>query len=170
MQGTIGEIRGFAGNFPPRDWAFCEGQLLAISSNTALFSIIGTTYGGDGRTTMQLPDLRGRMMIGPGNGSGLPPYQRGQKGGNYETYLSVSNLPAHNHIVDPGYANSPSQIDPANGFPANVGQPVYGSTKSGNMGNATVGMTGNNIGFSNMPPFQAIYWIICLFGIYPSRN
>lgn len=168
--GYLGEIRAFAGNFPPRNWAFCDGQLLAISQYNALFSILGTRFGGDGRTTFGLPELRGRTIISPGTGPGLPTYQEGAKGGNYETTFSVSNLPAHNHIVDPGYADTPDNNDPNGRYPANVGQPVYGSAKSGNMGDAAVSNTGGNVPFSNMMPYQSIYYIICISGLFPSRS
>lgn len=98
----LGEISMFAGNFPPRGWAFCNGQLLPISSNQALFSILGTTYGGDGRTTFALPDLRGRAPVHSGNGSagpGLPSVREGQKWGSDTTTLSSANLPSHSHVL-----------------------------------------------------------------------
>ncbi len=100
MEGTIGEVRMVAYNWAPRAWALCQGQLLAISSNTALFSILGTTYGGDGRTTFALPDLRGRVPIQEGTGAGLPTYRLGQRGGQEEVSLSVLNLPVHSHVMD----------------------------------------------------------------------
>lgn len=99
QEGFLGEIKMFGGNFAPRTWAFCEGQLLAIASNQALFSILGTIYGGDGRTTFALPDFRGRVSIHRGSGPGLPSYSQGQKGGTATTTLSVSNLPVHNHTI-----------------------------------------------------------------------
>lgn len=95
----IGEIILFAGNFAPRGWAFCDGQLLPISQNTALFSILGTTYGGDGRTTFGLPDLRGRVPIHEGTGAGLPGYYLGSRGGEYAHLLSVAEMPSHSHNV-----------------------------------------------------------------------
>ena len=97
MEPTLGEVRMFAGNFAPRAWALCEGQLLAINSNQALFSILGTTYGGDGRTSFGLPDLRGRGPISPGTGPGLPSYREGQRGGATTNVLNVTQIPAHNH-------------------------------------------------------------------------
>lgn len=169
MQGTIGEIRGFAGNFAPQYWAFCAGQELSINSFPSAYSILGTRFGGNGITTFGVPDFRGRSMIGPGQGPGLPFYTEGQKGGYYEIQLSIQNLPSHNHTVNPGYADTPSQNNPSGAFPANVGQSVYGSTKSGNMGEATVGNTGGNQAFNNMPPYTACYYIICLEGTYPTR-
>ena len=97
MEPLLGQIIMFGGNFAPRGWAFCDGQLLPIAQNTALSSILGTTYGGDGRTTFGLPDLRGRVPMGGGHGPGLSPRSLGQKGGNETTTLTVSNLPPHNH-------------------------------------------------------------------------
>lgn len=99
QEGFIGEIKMFGGNFAPRSWAFCEGQLLSIASNTALFSILGTTYGGDGRTTFGLPDFRGRVSIHQGTGPGLPTYRLGAKGGSPTTTLNILNMPAHNHTI-----------------------------------------------------------------------
>ena len=99
MEPFIGQIMMFSGNFAPRGWAFCDGQLLAIAQNSALFSIVGTTYGGDGRTTFGLPDLRGRTPVHQGNGPGLPPVSLGQKGGAASTTLIVQNLPAHTHAA-----------------------------------------------------------------------
>eukprot|EP01060_Flectonema_neradi_P035489 TRINITY_DN6545_c1_g1_i1.p1 TRINITY_DN6545_c1_g1~~TRINITY_DN6545_c1_g1_i1.p1 ORF type:complete len:137 (+),score=29.09 TRINITY_DN6545_c1_g1_i1:32-412(+) len=97
VEGMLGEVRLFAGNFAPRSWAFCDGQLLPIAQNTALFSILGTTYGGDGVTTFALPDLRGRVPLGPRNGPGLSYRQLGQKGGEENHQLSVSEMPNHSH-------------------------------------------------------------------------
>src|SRR3954466_13993392 len=98
----IGQISLFGGNFAPRGWAFCNGQLLAISQNTALFSILGTTYGGNGQTTFALPNLRGRMAIGAGTGPGLGAVQLGEQGGTSSVTLTLSNLPAHAHTI-PGF-------------------------------------------------------------------
>src|SRR5687768_993649 len=99
MEGFIGEIRLFAPNFAPRDWALCNGQLLPINQNQALFSILGTTYGGDGRTTFALPDLRGRSAIGAGSGPGLSSYTLGQQTGSPTTLLSANQLPSHTHAI-----------------------------------------------------------------------
>ena len=180
----IGEVRMFAGNFAPRTWAFCEGQLLPISSNTALFSIIGTIYGGDGRTTFALPDLRGRVPIGPGNGPGLSSRREGQKGGSENNTLNITQLPSHNHAAAVKVSSGDSTISQAtNG--ASIGTP------GGNSGRAFVptlgynnqtaditlsqtsvvmGNTGGNQSVNNMQPWLACYYIICLQGVFPSRN
>ncbi|MCG8476540.1 MAG: tail fiber protein, partial [Cytophagales bacterium] len=99
MKGIVGEIRLFGGNFAPRNWAFCEGQLLSISQNSSLFSIVGTTYGGDGRTTFALPDLRGRSAVHAGTGAGLTTRTLGQRLGNEHITLTVQQLPSHNHTL-----------------------------------------------------------------------
>lgn len=99
MEGTIGEIRGFGGNFAPRNWAFCNGQLIAINQNQALFSIIGTIYGGDGRTTFALPDLRGRAPLSSGTGPGLSPRPLGQRSGTEIVTLTTNQMPSHNHYL-----------------------------------------------------------------------
>ena len=167
----------FGGNFAPRGWAFCDGQLLAISSNTALFSILGTTYGGDGRTTFGLPDLRGRVAIHPGNGPGLPNYRLGQKGGNNLTTLTGANLAPHTHtgrIVASGDAantNDPTEnalaLAEAYSDQFDVGDPNL-KTKAGT-GDIDPG-GGSNQSFSNQPPYQGVNFIIALVGIFPSRN
>ncbi len=99
MEGTIGEIRGFGGNFAPRTWAFCEGQLLSIAQHTALFSSLGTTYGGDGRTTFALPDLRGRVPISAGTGPGLSTHKLGARSGTETVTLNVLQIPSHFHTA-----------------------------------------------------------------------
>lgn len=172
MEGYLASIIGFGSNFAPRAWATCSGQLLPIAQNTALFSLLGTIYGGDGRTTFALPDLRGRAPISAGTGPGLSTYREGQRGGVETVTLTVSQIPSHNHVVYPGYSNTPGQVSPANHYPANLGAPnaVYGATKSGNMGAATVGNTGGSQWHTNMQPYLTIYWIICTQGLFPSRS
>ncbi len=163
MDGMIGEIRMFGANWAPRNWALCEGQLLAISSNTALFSILGTTYGGDGRTTFALPDLRGRVAIGPGHGPGLSDYRIGQKGGTEHVTLNTTNLPNHNHNAQVPTAEEADEFGSAD---------AVQKIKSNNPGNvsATVQNNGGNIPFNITQPYTAVNFIICLYGIYPSRS
>lgn len=171
----IGQITMFGGNFAPRSWAFCDGQLLSISSNTALFSILGTTFGGDGRTTFGLPDLRGRVTIHPGNGAGLTSRRLGEKGGAETTTLNVSNLPPHSHTGTIKAKNGqPDESNPAGGYPGTLtnGTEGYAETTNGNMAPDVVQTdnTGGNVAHNNVQPFQCVNYIIALVGIFPSRN
>uniref|UniRef100_UPI004047EBD5 phage tail protein n=2 Tax=Roseivirga sp. TaxID=1964215 RepID=UPI004047EBD5 len=195
MEGYIGEIRGFAGNFAPRTWAFCEGQLLAISSNTALFSILGTIYGGDGQTTFALPDLRGRVMIGSGQGPGLSDYREGQRGGYETVALTTSQIPSHNHSATMQGATASIPASSGSGTtdiptptvhlargvttvnfaptPTNMYAAGTDTTLGGPIsisGSPTIGNTGGNQSHENRQPYLAINWIICQLGIFPSRN
>jgi microcystin-dependent protein len=178
QEGFIGEIRMFAGNFAPRSWALCEGQLLSIAQNTALFSILGTIYGGDGRTTFALPDLRGRAPISSGNGPGLPSYRVGQRSGAATTHLTILNLPSHSHnsIVNIPISGDDATTDEGGGLLSTTdGAKVYGGAAGGsnyNGGNTqvTVGNTGGSQAIDNMQPYLAVNYIIALFGVYPSRS
>ena len=168
----IAEIVMFGGNFAPRSWAFCDGQLLAISQNTALFSLLGTTYGGDGRTTFGLPDMRGRVPIGPRNGPGLSNYNIGQNGGVETVALNTTQIPSHSHAMR-GTQDAGDSSDPISRYPAaqNVGgRPVnsYNTTNLGDMGNTT--SVGGSLAHENRQPFLAINFIIAMQGIFPSRN
>lgn len=171
QEGMIGEVKMFAGNFAPRNWALCEGQLLAISSNEALFSILGTTYGGDGRTTFALPDLRGRVAIQPGNGPGLPTYNLGQKGGSYQNILTINNMPSHNHGVKVNVNTGPGEEPTSTLVIANHSAAF---TENPTAGSVLGGVVENNVGASspvnNMQPYLAVNYIICLQGTFPSRN
>jgi microcystin-dependent protein len=173
-EGFIGEIRMFAGNFAPRGWALCEGQLLPISQNQALFSILGTTYGGDGRTTFALPDMRGRVVAGTGRGSGLTDRRLGQKFGSENNTLNTTQLPSHNHssaiqaVSDVGNTN-----DPTGNYFANTGlfDNEYRSTGTVvNMRSGTTGNQGSSQPVNNVQPTIVINYIICLQGIFPSRS
>jgi len=177
QEGFIGEIRMFAGNFAPRGWAFCEGQLLPISQNTALFSILGTTYGGDGRTTFALPDMRGRVSIHPGTGPGLTTKRLGERGGQETVTLNINQIPSHNHSATLTlYADSSvaTTDNPQNMFPArNAGStPQYGDSANTTLaeGVVTVSNSGGSQPHSIMQPFVTVNYIICLQGIFPSRN
>ncbi|WP_299209575.1 tail fiber protein [uncultured Dokdonia sp.] len=180
MNPFIGEIVMFGGNFAPRQWAFCDGQLLAISSNTALFSILGTTYGGDGRTTFALPDLRGRVPIHPGHGPGLSTYRLGEQGGKEQEVLTIATMPTHNHIAasdTTGHVGDNNNEDEPDGNFVGTGQifssaAAAGSTLSGAAVTTanTMSNTGSGQGFSIVEPFGTANYIIALFGVYPSRN
>jgi len=169
MDPFLGQVIMFAGNFAPRGWAFCEGQLLSISSNTALFSILGTTYGGDGRTTFGLPDLRGRGPIGVGTGPGLPTVRQGERLGNATTTLSVANLPQAN-ILLPSSSDDASSDEPAGLAPALTETNSYASPSAGEYAaNGSIQGAGNQ-SFSNTPPSLGMYYIIALQGTFPSRS
>lgn len=169
----IGEVRIFAGNFAPRGWAFCDGQILSIAQNTALFSILGTTYGGDGRTTFALPDLRGRAAVHPGRGPGLTEVRLGEVKGTETNTLLTNQIPGHNHPVY-GVANSGTEASPAGSYPANTMRldPEYAQTGTPvQMNPQMVGFNQfNNQPVENRQPSLGIRYIIALQGIFPSRN
>jgi microcystin-dependent protein len=176
----LGSIFLFAGNFAPRGYALCQGQLIAISSNAALFSILGTTYGGNGTTTFALPDLRGRAPIGVGQGAGLQPIVLGQSQGVETVTLSANNMPKHNHTIGcDSNANDTTALSPANAFisaQASVGQGGSGVTNfSPGPANATLAATavsqaGASLPFSVQNPCLGITYIIATQGVFPSRN
>jgi len=161
----IGQITLFAGNFAPRGWAFCEGQLLPIAQNTALFSILGTTYGGNGETTFALPDLRGRAPIHHGQGPGLSDRYLGEQGGEETHELTTAELPLHSH---PAGASGGAQTTnrPAGAVPARGG--VYAASQDTTMGGATA--AGGGQPHNTMQPYLALSYIIALEGIFPARN
>jgi microcystin-dependent protein len=198
MEDFIGHILMFGGNFAIRSYATCSGQLMAISSNTALFSIIGTTYGGDGRTTFGLPDFRGRSPIGVGNGPGLESYRWGQRGGVETVTLNVTQMPNHTHFLNNTAPSSSShiQLSTVNGVrsipvagdvpaPANFSagiQPTvvnnFGPPTSPVDGQALPAVdtsklqvlpTGGQRDHENRSPYLAVYFLICMYGIFPSR-
>ena len=167
------EIRIFAGNFAPRGWAFCNGQLLPIAQNTALFSLIGTTYGGDGRTTTALPNLKGRAAMHPGRGPGLTSRRLGQRGGSEMITLSEAQMPNHTHTVQ-GSSDVPDSRQPGNSLPA---QPVgrgaavlYGTANQVSFASSMVTNTGGSQAHNNLQPFLTMTFIIALVGLYPSRS
>jgi microcystin-dependent protein len=172
QEGFIGEIRMFAGNFAPRNWAFCDGQILSIAQNTALFSLLGTTYGGNGQTTFALPDLRGRVAIHPGSGPGLTPRVQGEVGGTETNTLTVAQLPAHNHTVNASTADGDQNV-PTNNLPGNTKalDKEYVSTAANTtMNPSMIGVTGQGQPVNNVQPYGTVNYIICLYGIYPSRD
>jgi microcystin-dependent protein len=169
----IGSIVLFAGNFAPRGWAFCQGQLLSISTNTALFSILGTTYGGNGQTTFALPDLRGRVPMGQGQGPGLTNVTLGEQGGSESVTLMPSQMPMHSHAVACD-TTATGSADPAGAYPGNPGSlsgtELYGSTANGTMAPNMISPAGGSQPFSVQQPYLGLNYIICLEGIFPSRN
>ena len=166
----VGEIRMFAGNFAPRGWALCDGQLLAISTNNALFSLFGTIYGGDGRTTFGLPDMRGRVPLHHGSGPGLSPRSIGQKSGAESETLASTQLPSHTHPLQ-GSTDPATIPDPSGNVFARTSGDAYGSDFSAsNMNGAAVGNRGGNQSHTNLMPFQVVNFIVALVGVYPSRS
>lgn len=168
----VGEIRMFAGNFAPRGWAFCDGQLLAISQNDALFSLLGTIYGGDGRTTYGIPDLRGRIPIHAGSGPGLSPRRLGAKAGVEKVTLTVNQLTSHTHAAN-GSTAVANETDPANdrvtGQTGTFDLYQSGSPSAAMASQAITGVGGSQ-SHTNLMPALCIHFIIALVGIYPSRH
>ena len=170
----VGEIRMFAGNFAPAGWMLCQGQTIPISENETLFNLIGTTYGGDGQSTFQLPDLQGRLPIHMGSGAGTT-WTIGQKGGVESVTLTNSTIPQHNH-VPVGYQPSPvapgSAVSPQNNFFAVAnGFNPYGDMTAGfqtNMNPAALSTEGGSQPHDNMSPFLCINFIISMFGVFPT--
>ncbi|WP_052123410.1 phage tail protein [Flavobacterium beibuense] len=180
MEGTMAEIRLFAPNFAPKNWSYCAGQTLAISSNTALFSLIGTIYGGDGRTTFKLPDFRSRVPVGAGpSNTGITAYTMGQVSGTATVTASVANLPAHIHSGILNYALPAYSDEGDTATPTGAGLAAASGLFSTNPPNAslyppsahiTIEDNGGGASFSIMQPYLSINYIICVQGIYPSRN
>jgi microcystin-dependent protein len=191
MEPFLSQILIWPPNFAPQGWAFCAGQILPISQYTALFSLLGTTYGGDGRTTFALPDLRSRVPLGAGQGTGLSNYDLGSLGGLESVQLSAGALPSHTHSASPnlsvqmpavggvGTTNAPSpSVSPAaptdaGRNPLNIYSNQSAATTLGKptvSGSVTIGATGNGQAHENRQPFLALNYIIALQGIFPSRN
>ena len=166
----IGEIRMFAGNFAPRSWAFCDGQLLAVSQNDALFSLFGTIYGGDGRTTFGLPDLRGRIPLHQGTGPGLSNRRIGQKSGAETHTLSVNELPSHSHVLSASTSPAGDQDPTGNVTATSTSTNLYGNNTARTMRDDAVANAGGSQAHANVMPFLCVNFIVALFGIYPSRN
>lgn len=169
----LAQVMLFAGNFAPRGWAFCNGQILSIAQNTALFSLLGTTYGGNGQTTFALPDLRGRAPISPGQGPGLSPIVLGQVGGTETVTLITNQIPAHNHpvLADPNTAGEASPAGNIWAAEAVGATAVYSTgTPTAPMKAGAIGLTGGSQPHDNRSPYLGLNYIIALEGIYPPRN
>lgn len=173
MDGYVGEIRLFAADFEPQDWAFCHGQILSIADYYSLFDVIGTTYGGDGITTFALPDYRGRAPVGFGSGNSLSAYTLGQQTGLPTNTLTTNHIPVHNHTINGSIAASASTqaadsyYPVGNYFASGDSTAKYDTQHDGvTMNyNTVLNTTGNDTPFNNMMPFQAIHYIICLWGL-----
>lgn len=196
MEPYLASLLLFAGNFAIRGWATCSGQIIGIAQNTALFSLIGTTYGGNGQTTFALPDLRGRAPIGQGQGPGLPTYTLGQVGGMISTTLTIANMPMHNHPADAGTlvatpsastAAATTKTPAAGMVPATLpsigsgpsATPVNGYAAQDNTttlapgkvsGSVNVGIAGGSQPFSILNPYLVMNYLIATEGVFPSRN
>lgn len=169
----IGEIKMFGGNFAPSGYAKCDGQLLSISQNSALFSLLGTYYGGDGRTTFGLPDFRGRVPMNSGQGAGLSNRPLGEKSGSETNTLTSANLPSHTHPVSPpANASEGQRVEPDSNYPAAGEEPTkpYAPGTDTNLATFDTGASGNNTPVNNVQPYQVVTFIIALVGIYPSRS
>ncbi|RZK26107.1 MAG: phage tail protein [Flavobacterium sp.] len=180
MEGTMSEIRMFAGDFAPKTWAFCAGQLLAVNTNQALFSLLGATYGGDGRNTFALPNLCGRVPVGTGvTDRGINPYNLGQADGTNAVTVLAQNMPAHNHnmatngIYLSAYSETGDVDSPSGAYLASIDglyshQPA--DTFLGKVDcNVAVGVTGGSQPMPIQQPYLGMNYIICLTGLYPTR-
>jgi microcystin-dependent protein len=156
-------------NFAPRGWAFCQGQILPIAQNTALFSLLGTTYGGNGQTTFALPDLRSRVPLNSGQGPGLSLYDLGEQTGTESVTLTVNTLPGHTHTFAPSCSSQAASSSKPSGLVPSAGG-SYNNAPDGTMGAGTTGATGGTQPVPIIQPILALNFCIALEGIFPSRN
>lgn len=165
----LGEIRLFAGNFAPKGWALCNGQLLPLRQYTALFSLLGTYYGGDGKTTFALPDLQGRVPIGQGSGAGLTPREVGEAGGEPAVSLLTTEMPLHTHLANCSSQQSSSQPEGAYWGSTGRGANAYAATPASSLSVLAAQPTGGSQAHNNLQPFLGMTFIIAMEGIFPSR-
>lgn len=179
MEGYIGEVRLFAGNFAPGGWAFCDGSSQSIAVYTAAYSILGTTFGGDGQTTFNLPDLRGRVAVGTGTGQGLQNIVLGQAAGTENVTLTTAQMPGHTHAASatisfPAYSDAGDSGSPSGNILAGLTGAYSTQAADTHVAPAattgTTSIVGSNVPFSILQPVLAANYIICLEGIFPSRN
>jgi microcystin-dependent protein len=169
----VAEIRIFAGNFAPKGWALCDGQLLPISQNTALFSLLGTTYGGDGKSTFALPDMQGNAPMQQGQGAGLSLRDLGETGGEQTVTLLQTEMPAHPHTAQGGGGSD--STSPVSHAWSTLGTtrtppPLYHTASNAQMNPFSLSITGGNLPHNNMPPFLGLTFIIALQGVFPPRG
>jgi microcystin-dependent protein len=173
MEDYIGTISLFAGNYAPLNWAICDGRILTIQQNPALFSILGSTYGGDGKTTFALPDLRGRVPVGVGQSPGLTNRELGKTGGEEAVALTIAQIPSHTHTYNALSGNRESK-DPSGNFLGITPGAWYAQKNPGDtllpMNAETVSMAGGGQPHNNMPPFVGMNYIICVKGLFPQRS
>jgi microcystin-dependent protein len=180
MEGVMAVVTMVAYDFAPKNWAYCNGQLLPIAQNQALFSLLGTTYGGNGVQTFALPNLQGRIPVGIGQGNGLSNYTLGEVTGVEAATMSINNMPPHTHNgninVTPKGGNSADDSNAAGNWPGQVtngyaSAPTVGTTMQGpNVISTTIGASGGNQPFSLLSPYLALNYVICMYGLFPSRN
>jgi microcystin-dependent protein len=172
MTAYVGEIRMFAGNFEPQGWAFCNGQTLPISENDVLFNLIGTTYGGDGQSTFNLPNLQGRVPVHMGTGRDGTPYQISQLAGAEQVTLTVQQMPSHTHPLMASTAGGTAATPQGNVLASPGGgiQLYYEGQTTGAMNTGAIGGAGGSQPHDNTQPFLCINFIISLFGVYPSQS
>ena len=161
----LGEIRAFSFSFPPKGWALCNGQALPINQYTALFSILGTTYGGNGTTNFSLPNLQGRIPYHASNG-----YVQGQVGGEENHTLLATEMPLHNHQVNASSDAGPDQGSPFNTLWVGQASNTYASAATGVMNPTAIALAGGGLPHENRPPYLVLNYCIALTGIFPSRN
>ena len=172
MDPFVAEIRIFPFNFAPRGWAWCDGQLLPLSQNTALFSLLGTTYGGDGKSNFALPDLQGRAPMHPGQGPGLSLHDLGETGGSETVTLLESEIPSHSHpmranTIDLGDTNIPS---PNAAYAQSSGGTLYQTTQNTQLGPTSLAPAGGDQPHNNLQPYLTLYFNIALQGVFPPRG
>ncbi len=172
MDPFVAEIRMFPFNFAPTGWAFCDGQLLPLSQNTALFSLLGTTYGGNGKSNFALPDLQGRAPMHPGQGPGLSLHDLGESGGSETVSLLESEIPAHNHIVGVNVANGPAELSaPAEATLSITNRSIYAAPPVQSfMSPSALAPSGGDQPHNNMQPYLTVNFCIALQGVFPPRT
>ncbi len=171
MDPFVAEVRIFPFNFAPKGWAFCSGQLLPISQNTALFSLLGTMYGGDGKSTFALPDIQGRAVMHPGQGSGLSLHDQGETGGSETVTLLESEIPAHNHRMmgatqDPALAKA---VNPNASWALSQGGGIYQSSSNTQLAQQALAPNGGSSPHNNLQPYLTMNFCIAMQGVFPSR-
>jgi microcystin-dependent protein len=168
----VAEVRIFPFNFPPKGWAFCDGQILPLSQNTALFSLLGTTYGGDGKSNFALPNVQGNCVVHPGQGAGLTLRDLGEEGGSETVTLLQSEIPAHNHIVQGNDLSTADNNAPGNTLILGIAQSnVYTNAAANNtMSLQTLAVTGGSLPHNNMMPYLTLNFCIALQGVFPPRT
>ncbi|GGL19790.1 phage tail protein [Deinococcus radiotolerans] len=170
MEPFLGEIRIFGGNFEPKGWAFCNGQLLPIAQYTALFSLLGTSYGGNGKTNFALPNIQGAAPMGTGAGPGLSPRDLGEQGGQASVTLLQSELPPHTHIISAFDAAGTSAVPTDRNLARSTGGNVYAAgSPTLTLAPTSMGVAGGSQPHNNMPPYLTVNFIIALQGVFPQR-